>query len=324
VSVEVHNALHALMASRGSPGVLEPTSSTTLNTLHGTHPPSKKRKLFHSRSGVLSTSLFCIKVCYLPGPCLQALPAVPAHRRFQGLGSSLSDDDFTLEPITLLLRSRLPFSWLDTSISVPSGRLFAATNPNLENDLCGWEEPTVLAARLVSNGTLYVLERVKTGIYALCRLSPSIDEGNLLVAAKEGHRSLRRKPLLDQSCDRGECADWREAARLKEDFLDMEPFGKRRKFDVSVVFETRQSNVLHEMDIVNDADAHLLPTTEQSRKESHFQTPPGEGTDIPQPNMEEQTGTADGTQTSESLLQSLRAQYLEALYISKVCWTLIY
>ncbi|KAL1966478.1 hypothetical protein VTN77DRAFT_4400 [Rasamsonia byssochlamydoides] len=276
------------MASRDSPGVLESTSPTTLNTSHGSHPPLKKRKLFHGSSGKLSTSVFCIK----------------------GLASSLSDDGFTLEPIALLLRSSLPFSWLDTSTPIQSGSLFAANNPNLEDDLCGWEEPTVLAARLIPNGTLYVVERVKKGIYALCRLSSCVNEGDLLVAAKEGRPSLRRKPLLDlDASDKEEGADWREAARVKEDFLDIEPFGKRRKFDVSVVFETGQSNVLPEIDVA--------ATTEQSRKDNHVQTPPEEGVQMPQPNVEEQAATEEGAQVTENLLDSLRTQYLEALYVSK-------
>ncbi|KAL1980040.1 hypothetical protein VTN96DRAFT_4708 [Rasamsonia emersonii] len=280
------------MASRESPDVLEPTSPAALNASHGSHPPLKKRKLSHSSSGTLSTSIFRIK----------------------GLASSLSDNGFTLEPITLLLRSRLPFSWLDTSTPIQTGSLFATNNPDLEDDLCGWEEPTVLAARSIPNGTLYIVERVKSGIYALCRLASCVDEGDLLVAAKEGRHSLRRKPLLDlEASDKEEGADWREAARVNEGFLDIEPFGKRRKFDVSVVFETAQNNVLHEMDTENG----IAQTTEQSKKDNHVQTPPEEGVQMPQLNTDEQSGTAEGTQVTENLLDSLRTQYLEALYVSK-------
>lgn len=179
----------------------------------------------------------------------------------------------------------------------------------------------MLAARSIPNGTLYVVERVKSGIYALCRLSSCVDEGDLLVAAKEGRHFLRRKPLLDlDASDKVGGADWREAARVNESFLDIEPFGKRRELDVSVVFEMAQNNVLHEMDMKKG----IAQTTEQSRKDNQVQTPPEEGVQMPQLNTGEQTGTAEGTQATENLLDSLRTQYLEALYVSKVSRTSAY
>jgi hypothetical protein len=60
-----HNAprrLDALMASRGSSGVLESTSPTILNALSGALPPLKKRKIAHVESETSPTSIISIKV----------------------------------------------------------------------------------------------------------------------------------------------------------------------------------------------------------------------------------------------------------------------
>jgi len=92
--------------------------------------------------------------------------------------SSVYDKPFVLQPLRLLRRSQLPLSFLDLSSgrsSLPLNRLFSATITILENrddaDQQCWLDPIVLLSCLESNGSLYVVERVQDGIYALGKLA---------------------------------------------------------------------------------------------------------------------------------------------------------
>ncbi|EFR00385.1 hypothetical protein MGYG_03389 [Nannizzia gypsea CBS 118893] len=156
------------------------TSTDSLDDNHAFFPPSKRLKLDHgSDEAVCKTSLAQFTI----NPC----------------STSLSGKPHNLYPITLIPRSQVPLSWLDTcpspSRSIRPGSLFTANIPALEHGLSGENASTVLAAAISDTAgrhcdeipkTYYVVERVKRCIYAICPLRSEIREADLVVASKCG------------------------------------------------------------------------------------------------------------------------------------------
>jgi hypothetical protein len=165
----------------------------------------------------------------------------------------------------------------------------------------------VLAARLASSGALYVVEQIKKRIYALTKLQSHIDEGEVRVTAKRARfwNSVAR-PVK-------EAADWREAAKVQDPGNDNHgAFLKRTKLDVCVSFgNTSSSNFVDaqsQEELAKSAEGHLFLTELQA----YVHAPPEENAQLPLPDGEAALST-------EAILDNLRVQYLEALYISKVC-----
>lgn len=251
-----------------------------------------------------------------------------------------------LEPITVLPRSRVSFSWLDTSYSTLSpiqpGSLFVAEIPVLEN---GQQEraieSTVLAVRLMSYDRLYLVERVKRGIYALSRLGPWVEEGEILFAGKgwtasgSGISDERTTPPCQSSfVAENEAIEWWQAALVEDPVVGVEGVAANKlgKVDISVAFfdakdDSRRKNV-------SSAGAAESQTT--SIVETQFQAiERSSSTDMNMPNasvqntqeqnnsinngaVDELNNQADDLQSPQELLDGLKEQYLQALYISKV------
>ncbi|EAW07775.1 uncharacterized protein ACLA_024910 [Aspergillus clavatus NRRL 1] len=301
------------MASRGSSGVLETLSSASLNRIHdlsSSHPPLKKRKTYHAAAGELSRQTISIR----------------AH------AAALSDEPYLLEPIAVVPRSRVPFSWLDSpaaSSQLQSGSLFVANVPVLEDGLQDRTEPCVLAVRLLSDGDLYIIERVKRGIYALSKLVRGVDEGDIFVAVKGWNPSACAQ---NGSCElpvgAGHGAEWWELARIDDPTADT-PVPKRARFDVSLVFDQASVDVVGGGAKLASMDSRM-----------HSMAPPSLALDLscssdvavpfvlngPQDNDGDVFGdivARDDTQATEpplspqELLDAMRDQYLQALYISK-------
>ncbi|KAL2003937.1 hypothetical protein VTN02DRAFT_1456 [Thermoascus thermophilus] len=310
------------MASRGSPDVLPSTSSISLDQHHDFYPPSKKRKLSYGDSKRIYTSSFSIR----------------AH------ASSPSDRALTFEPIVLLPRWRLPLSWLDVSSGsspIQPGHLFVANIPDLENDLAERGESRVLTARLTSDGGLYVIERVKRGIYALCNLGHWVGEGDLFVAAKawSSYAGAERPPLYGSS-DAGNTVNWRDAAKIEEGALNVGSSTKWAGLDVSVAFGPGEKAAAHPGSTDTAHDGHPADSEDVGHKsglppagpvpmarsfstEGGAPTPPEEQGDaalrLSRTSLggDESLNASDAVQSPEELLDGLRSQYLEALYISK-------
>lgn len=232
-------------------------------------------------------------------------------RRKKGHASSLSDNEFNLAPIELLPRSELPFTWLDSTTAIQSGNIFVSNNELLEDifsGTSGGEEPLVLAARLASSGALYVVEQIKKRIYALTKLQPHIDEGEVRVTAKRARfwNSVAR-PAQG-------AADWREAAKVQDPGDDNHgAFLKKAKLDVCVSFGNtsggNHANAQSQEEPARPADDHLFV----SELQAYVHEPPEDHVQLPLPEGE-------ATLSAETILDNLRVQYLEALYISKVCY----
>lgn len=306
------------MASRGISGVLESTSLTSLNAISGPSapfPPSKRRKTIHTDDGELSSAT-------------QTVFTVKGH------ASSLSDNEFRLTPIELLPRSALPFSWLDTSTAIQSNNIFASNDAVLEGMFFpknGAEEPdaepSVLATRSLSNGAVYVVERVKTGIFAMTKLQSNIEEGEIRVAAKAAAAmNFKRFRLWTSNTDLSRASkstngwDWREAARILDDIPRFVSFSTKGKFDVSVAFEDCSSNI--EAPVVESqvytGDSFMALDDVPGMHETRI--PPDISVEAPQ--LKTQGDSQDTSPTPDVVMENLRTQYLEALYISKVCFYL--
>lgn len=313
-----HRVRRALMASRGIPGVLKSTSLTSLNANNGPSaplPPLKRRKIFHTGDVEQTSSS-------------QTVFTVKGH------ASSLSDKEFKLAPIELLPRSALPFSWLDTSTAIQSNNIFASNDAALEGMFFSKKgaeqldsEPSVLATRSLSNGAIYVVERVKTGIFALTKLQSNIEEGEIRVAAKAAAAMVFKNfgicsSNMDLSTARISANgwDWREAARLPEDTPRFDSFATKGKFDISVVFEDCSSNDHEAAAIENQVytgDSFIALDGVESGMQEDVRNLPDISVDVPQ--FEDQGDAQNISPTPDVIMENLRSQYLEALYISKVC-----
>ncbi|KAE8150083.1 DNA replication regulator SLD3-domain-containing protein [Aspergillus avenaceus] len=292
------------MASRASIGVLGATLPDPFRDQEIDNPVLKKRKLSHETSDWSKQTI-----------------SIRAH------AESLSDEPYVLEPIALVPRCRLPFSWLEnslTSSAIQSGSLFVADIPVLEDD--SRTELAVLAVRLVSDGGLYVVERVKRGIYALSKLARGVEEGDVVVAMKGWSYSwMGQAPRRTSAVKGGN--EWWVMAQIEDPVIDPHFAAKRAKFDVSVVFgvtevvskgmrvqdispmdsaESRaQSLAPHaSLERGSSSDANTLAALEESQDRSGLMSTGVEST------------RAESLQSPQELLDNLREQYLQALYIS--------
>ncbi|GIJ83964.1 hypothetical protein Asppvi_002796 [Aspergillus pseudoviridinutans] len=307
------------MASRRSSGVLETLSSFSLNRLHDpstTHPPLKKRKTYHAATGELSRQTISIR----------------AH------AAALSDEPYVLEPIAVVPRSRLPFSWLDSPAAlsqIQSGSLFVANIPLLEDGLQSRTEPCVLAVRLIPDGELYAVERVKRGIYALSKLARSVEEGDIFVAVKGWNPSTRSgegiQSDLSLGAESGE--EWWQQAKIDDAASVTPPSAKRAKFDVSLVFnkaavDASVSVTLKEISPVDSLEQRpsmAPPALPMERSSSSDMQMPfvlhdsrdADGAVFGDVAAHGATQPADPAQCPQELLDAMREHYLQALYISK-------
>ena len=149
-------------------------SSNAINDEDVRNPEiAEVRKGQRQVSDVSHLGLFTIRVC--KGQNTGSFRILTAQKSYS---SSVYDKPFVFQPLRLLRRSQLPLSFLDLSScrsALPLNRLFSATINILENgdesDQQCWLDPFVLLSCLESNGSLYVVERVQDGLYALGKLA---------------------------------------------------------------------------------------------------------------------------------------------------------
>ncbi|KAL4941337.1 hypothetical protein BDV06DRAFT_5195 [Aspergillus oleicola] len=285
----------AFMASRGSSTVLEPIP---LNQLHDAPCPQvKKRKL--SVTSKWSSDNVVIR----------------AH------AASLYDEPYVLEPLAVIFQQQLPFDWLDvpsTLSHIQSGSLFIANIPALETE--HHHEPTVLIVRLASDGGLYVIERVKRGVYSLSKLARGVEEGDVRVLVKSSSQRLNAlppcTPRKQADCGSSGGSDWWSIAQVDDPAPDLSLPVPAKRAKVEFVFgvsgeelnaDERMKGVspMDSMDRSSSCDVRMVSTPPVSQ--------PVEG--VVSGEVDEAMGEA--TQSSQELLDGLREQYLQALYVSK-------
>ncbi|KAJ5140138.1 hypothetical protein N7448_003546 [Penicillium atrosanguineum] len=304
----IHNAnisLDVTMTARTLPSALDSLSSSSLNKLHEAVPPSKKRKL---EPDTAAGQLFSTSI------------VIRAH------AASLSDEPLVLDPIAALPRSRLPLSWLeDASWSrsdAQPGGLFTADIPALENDLRACAEPMVLAVRLAANSGLYVIERVKRGIYSLSRLARWVHEGDVAVAVKGWQAPQGLKMDIEdneKSLSIPDALSWWQSAQIEEPPSNLGLGEDFAALQVAVVFESEGDTGQDEptfVDVLEHRGQSLAPTVRDS--EAPFGLRDSQAVGSEAMDVEGVDSTAvDAKLPPEELLNGMRDHYLQALYASK-------
>lgn len=238
-----------------------------------------------------------------------------------------------LEPITALPRTRLPLSWLDDTPASRSdeqpGGLFAADIPTLEIDLRAKTEPTVLAVRLIPNGGLYIIERVKRGIYSLSKLARWVHEGNLVVAAKGWHGTNTVEVdgvAVDDTGAISDGFDWWQIAQIDGSLSDVEMDEEPAGLDIAIVFGPSESDLGNTetsfVGVVEHRSHSLAPSRSFDAAEGGSSLlPESQGLGDVTTAMDVDgvdSNVVDVQQSPEELLDGMRDHYLQALYVSKV------
>lgn len=207
--------------------------------------------------------------------------------------------------------------------------------PALENDLrprsrAGTEQ-TILVVRLVDEGAIYVVERVKRGIYSLARLARWVHEGDIVVAAKgwQGNEDIDTDADMETDGESEECGlpdalNWWQAAQIEEPHSDLglgDDFAGPR---VDMVFGQPEAEILHaEPSFVDDIASHrfsrgqsLVQPSQSATNDDVFYMPLE--SQLTAEAMDVDCAVDHTEQTPAELLEGMRDHYLQALYISKV------
>ncbi|TID21356.1 hypothetical protein E6O75_ATG04751 [Venturia nashicola] len=207
--------------------------------------------------------------------------------------ASIYDKPYTLQPLRLLNRSRLPLSFLDTSPnteSLPTTQLFSANIAILEPEDESPGPPNVLIASPDSGISLYAIERVKSRVYALCKLCRWVKIGYL-----EDESAIHYTPIVRQLQPNhsGEAVQWWKRAAV-DDQDGLERPGKRPRLSMA------------------------SPTSPQPQVElppaQATQSPPEKRIDTQQDIIPSQT---DQPISNQETLDTFVRQYLDALYKSR-------
>jgi hypothetical protein len=173
--------------------------------------------------------------------------------------------------------------------------------------------PMVLVARSEHDLSLYVIERVSRGIYALCKLSSSADVDDMSVCAST---LIPTDDHLDENGRDEACfpEPWWKVAVSRHDLPDNENARKRRRTagvnGASIClkrssFELQRENVTFELPSpIRDTTQLVAPKAGRTTAQVQYPVVDSELTNVSQPQPLDP-------------LQMIREQYLEALYISK-------
>ncbi|EOD46083.1 putative dna replication regulator sld3 protein [Neofusicoccum parvum UCRNP2] len=215
------------------------------------------------------------------------------------------DRPITLAPVKLIERSQLPLSFLDlagSSSIVPSTRLFSAYVEALERQSTDDDElpptPKVLITRLEADGSLYAVERVQYGTYALCKLSAWVKEADVGSVPAFAEGLAYTQPLKALKKDDGKGAWWQRAAVSASGEAAAEQKGG---LTPRISMRRPVPNIVH---TGPQRQEETDPFVDSARQPAFAGQDP---VDIPQ----------ERPQTAEEVFQAIVQQYLEALYLSK-------
>ena len=183
--------------------------------------------------------------------------------------------------------------------------------------------------RLVPNSGLYVIERVKRGIYSLSKLARWVHEGNLVVAAKGWHGTDAAdidSVAVDETGAIPDGFDWWQVAQIDEPLSDDEVSETSAGLNIAVVFGPSESDLGDtEASSVGDGDhrSHsLAPSRSFDAVEGgSFLLPESQGLgDVPAAMDVDgvDSNVVDVQQSPEEWLDGVKEHYLQALYVSKV------
>lgn len=215
------------------------------------------------------------------------------------------DQSVRLIPRIVTSRSHLPLSHLEPigrSDGLPSTRLFSAYIPALECDQ--YDSQSVMVAEEVTKGTLYAIERVDRGLYALCQLDSRLHVSSLLEASRENERKSKKR---------------REVGPLSQgnwwDVAAVDAFKNGPKMPSKRILSGASAAPLFSMRLpgsengANYIGTCRVTTTAQS-------TDPVE--EVSMVSMPPEETKSAGESSAEELFDNMRKQYLHTLYLSKV------
>ncbi|KAI9839999.1 MAG: hypothetical protein M1819_000191 [Sarea resinae] len=260
-------------------GILTPLSeSTNSNTDRTSAGASRKRKR--------------------PSGNLGQLPKEPLI--IQPHPFSASDRPQYLSPLLLLPRSRLPLSCLAVTGNAINSttRLFSSKIEELETSLHGDvnnNEPQVLISKLDDDQVLCAVERVRSSIYAICRLAHGVNLETLRATAAPAC-SGGSLAVLSSAANRFEDQWWGPAAI---------------EYDVSS--SVSRGGIEAENGMVRTCMKRLIDESEQKL----FKPTQVELSKVFSGELVPTESTVDNLPTPQEAIDIVISQYLEALYISK-------
>lgn len=275
-----------------SQGVLTPASETT--SPNDGSANSRKRKWGDAQSDSISAELLGQPFTVKPHP------------------STVHDKPRTLKSIAILLRSDLPLAWLDrarpTANSLPESRLYEANIKVLDLERRMGNAASVLIAQLEDKRSYYAVEYDSKGLYVFFKLGSWVDMSTLLqvaVVSRPSSRPLSRAASV-------------ATAATDDIFLDPKDTANGSKFSrkKKLAIEALQSMIKRPS--VSRSASISQPVAEA--------VPPVVITPAVTAEKEESAGTVPVSQevtmsqaemSPAEVLDSIRTQYLETLYLSK-------
>jgi hypothetical protein len=231
--------------------------------------------------------------------------------------SSVKPSSLGFSPLRLLERADLPLAFLDTASSQDlntvdlGSRFFASRVQALENCLDNGDttRSMLLVAKQREDGRLYAIERVRDGVYAICRLGSWVKDQDLQSRAVAGQFETSMHSDLDNRA--GDTSKWWRSAVLKSESATLQQPNKKMKFSMAP-----PPSALGKQ----PKKAHLVtasPATANEDRQTTISLLPNE---LVQAAVLPEDTSCDLVQpqiTKESLFENLVTQYLETLYLSR-------
>lgn len=206
----------------------------------------------------------------------------------------------------LVLRSCLPLAFLDpngTSRDLQGNRIFSAKIPSLAASLSPgkhFDEPVVLIAQSSVTPHFYAVEQVQPGIYALCQLCSWVTLKNFETLTL-GSKSRFKLINLEKAILPGD--KWWHKAAIQSDGAI--PSAKRCKPWTAGGFQLYLQAPMHQKSLAATPEAILCETRREEPITVSDETVQG-------------SSLQENDQNAEEILNMIKTQYREALYMSQV------
>ncbi|WYZ42849.1 hypothetical protein EsH8_VI_000548 [Colletotrichum jinshuiense] len=300
-------------ASRQRSGILTPSSDGSLNSKHGALPADLMQR---KQSG-----------SHAMGDLLKAPIVVKAHP------PSIIAKPCTLQPLMLLPREDLPLSCLDLGAphgDLPSSRLHESHVKILDLEGRVAEKPSLLLARNDASKAIYALERAASpgtnALYTVCKLGSWVDLLALSAKATVTGKHVARMRLAEEMREHQQ----RQELPLTTPGLHKGHKEKRLAIEAlqqSIVRKRGRSQSVSTFDDATRAEKRTRSDDDISRPqtpsglnqvvaakdeptewiETHLDAVEPTPQPVPEPSMQ---------QTAGDIMDSIRTQYMEALYKS--------
>ncbi len=211
----------------------------------------------------------------------------------------------------MLDRSCLPLAYIDTSGGSEDlgSRLFSARIAALEPHLPEVQrsyQTAVLIANSESYGSMYAVESVQVGVYALCRLGEWVTFEDIRGLQAKSLENMPRQNRIVHEPVKASIDEWWRPAAVPDDRTDRSREARKQKSAKLENFGLCLKPPAFIPPRITPVIEKLLPKHSQSQAPSRLD------------DMVEEPIPRDTPQEPEGVLDMVRAQYQEALYVSKV------